>query len=89
MVSKDIYPFAPMTDGWKKGNFMESFDKIHTFCENFTELVSKMQWSWENPVILVSLQPSVTVAKGKLSFAKMTHGCKWYVSLCNQDWWLE
>ena len=29
---------------------------------------------------LASLQPSVTVAKGKISFATMSHGCKGYFS---------
>ena len=30
---------------------------------------------------LASLQPSVTVAKGKISFATMSHGCKGYFPL--------
>ena len=37
-----------------------------------------MPYSWKNPIRLASLQPSVTVEKGKISFATMTHGCKGY-----------
>ena len=33
-----------------------------------------MSFSWKNPMILATLQPSVTVAKGKISVATMTHG---------------
>ena len=31
MVAKDIFPFATITDSWKKINFMEYFNKIHIF----------------------------------------------------------
>ena len=44
-----------------------------------------MPYSWENPMKLASLQPSVTVAEGIISFATMTHGCEGYFSLCNRD----
>ena len=74
-----------MTDGCKKVNFMEFFNKIHIFSENFQEMASKMPYSWKNPMQLASLQPSVTVAKGKISFATMTHGCEGYFSLWNHD----
>ena len=42
MVAKDIFPIATMTDGYKKVNFMDFFNKIYIFCENLQELVSKM-----------------------------------------------
>ena len=74
-----------MTDGWKKVNFMEFFNKIHIFSENFQEMASKMPYSWENPIKLASLQPSVTVARKNIYFATMTHGCKGYFFLCNCD----
>ena len=48
---------------------MEIFNKISIFCENFLEVVSKMPYSWENPMKLASSKPSVMVAKGKISFA--------------------
>ena len=73
MVAKDIFPFKTMTDGCKKFNFMEFFNKIHIFCEILQEVV----------------QPSVTVAKEKypsqqwlmvamdiFPFATVTDGCK-------------
>ena len=85
MVAKDIFPFATMTDGWKKVNFMEFFDKIYIFVENFPNVVFKMPFSWENPMKLFSLQPTGMVAKGKISFATMTHGCERYFPLCNRD----
>ena len=40
-----------------------------------------MPYLWENPMKLDSLQPSVLVAKGKISFATLTHGCKSFFSL--------
>ena len=89
MVAKNIFPFAIVTDGCKKVNFMEFFNQINIFSENFLVRVSKMLYSWENPVKLASLQPSVTVAKGKISFATMIHGCEGYFSLCNHDWQLR
>ena len=76
MVAKDIFPFATTTDGCKKVNFMEFFNTIYIFSETFQNMVSKMPFSWENPMKLASLQPSGMVAKGKISFATMTHGCK-------------
>ena len=42
MVAKDIFPFATMTDGCKKVNFMEFFNKIYISCETFQKVVSKM-----------------------------------------------
>ena len=80
MVAKDIFPFATMIDGFKKVNIMEFFNKIHIFCEIFKEVVSKMPNSWENPMKVATSQPPVTVAKRKISFATMTHGCKGYFS---------
>ena len=50
------------------------------FCEHFLKVVSKMPYSWENSMKLAFLQPSVTIAKRKISFANMTHGCKGYFS---------
>ena len=77
MVEKDIFPFATMTDGCKKVNFKEFFNKIPIFCENILEVVSKMPYSWENPMKLASLQPSVTVATGKILFATVVIvGCE-------------
>ena len=35
MVAKDIFPFATMTDDYKKVNFMEFVNKVPLFCENF------------------------------------------------------
>ena len=39
-----------------------------------------MPYSWKNSIKLAYLQPSVTVAKGKISFTTMTHGCEGYFS---------
>ena len=85
MVAKDIFPFATMTDGCKKVNFMECFSKINIFGETFPNVVFKMPFSWENPMKLASSQPSGIVAKGNVSFATMTHGCKGYFPLFNRD----
>ena len=77
MVAKDIFPSATMTDGCKKFNFMEFFKKIYIFCETLQQKnVSKMPYSWENPVKLGSLQPLVTVAKDIFPFATVTESCK-------------
>ena len=35
MVAKDIFPFATITDSYKKDNFMEFFNQISFFCETF------------------------------------------------------
>ena len=40
-----------------------------------------MPYLWENPIKLASSQQSVTVAKGKIFFATMTHGRKDYFPL--------
>ena len=88
MVAKDISPFATMTDGCKKVNFIEFFNQIYICCVTFPEVVSKMPYSLENRMKLASLQPSVTVAKGKISFATMIHGREGYFSLCNRYLWL-
>ena len=74
-----------MTDGCKNIYFIEFFNKIHIFSENFPEMVSKMPYSCKKSQEIVSLQPSVTVAKGKISFATMTLGYKGYFSLFNHD----
>ena len=42
MVAKDIFPFVTMTEGRKKVNFMEFFNKIPIFYVNFLEVVSEM-----------------------------------------------
>ena len=81
MVAKGIFPFANMTESCKKVHFMESFNTIYIICETFQKLVSKMPYSWQNPITLASSQPSVKVAKGKIPFAIMTHGRKGYFSL--------
>ena len=47
VVAKDIFTFATMMDVCKKSNFMEFFDKILIFSENFHDLVSQMPYSWE------------------------------------------
>ena len=92
IVVKDIFPFAifaMMNDSYKKVTFIEVFNKILIFCKNFQEVVSKVPYSWNNSMKLASLQPSVTVAKRKISFATMTHGCEGYFSLRNRDWRLQ
>ena len=43
-----------------------------------------MPYSWETPMKLASLQPFVTVSKGKISFATMTHGCEGYFSFATK-----
>ena len=75
-VAKNIFPFATMTDGCKKVNLINFSIKFTCLMICFLEMVSKMTYSWKNPMKLSSLQPSATVAKGKQSFATMTHGCK-------------
>ena len=40
MVGQDIFPFATMTDACKKVNFMEMFNKVPVFGENFQDVVS-------------------------------------------------
>ena len=41
MVAKDIFSFATMTDGCKKVNFMEFFNKIHILGETFQSSAAK------------------------------------------------
>ena len=76
MVAKDIFTFATMTDGCKKVNLMEFFNKIYILGVTFPNLVSKMPFLWENPMKLASLQPSGMVAKDIFPFATVTDGCE-------------
>ena len=81
MVVKDIFSFSTMTDGYRKIDFMEYFKKIYIFCETFQKVESKKPYVMENSMKLAFSQPPVTVAKGKISFATVTHGFKRYFSL--------
>ena len=77
MVVKDIFPFATITDGFKKVTFMELFHKIQFFfVKNFQKVMPKMPFSWEKPMKIASSQPSVMVAKYIFRFAIVTDGCK-------------
>ena len=71
MVAKDFFPFATMTDGCKKVSFKEFLNKTLFFCEIFFEVVFKIPYSWENPMIIW-----LTVAKDIFSFATVTDGCE-------------
>ena len=75
MVAKDIFSFATVFDGCKEVNFIELSNLFNFLCEQFKEMVSKMSHSWENPMNVISLQPSVMVAKRKISIATMTDAC--------------
>ena len=76
MVVKGIFLFVTMTNGCKKGQFHDFFNEIYTFDETYQKVVSKMPYSWENPMKIASLKLSVMVAKRKISFATMTYGFK-------------
>ena len=71
------------------GRFPLCFSSIYIFFEFFWKVVSKMPFSWKNPMKLASLQASVTVAKGKISLATMTPACKGHFPQCNCDWQLQ
>ena len=76
MVAKDIFPFATVTDGCEEANFMgfsHEYGILDTTSKKFSQ---KMENLLKICMKLPFLQPSVMVAKGKLSFATMTHGCQ-------------
>ena len=74
MVAKDIFPFGNATDNFKEVFFKKFFNIFFFLVKLLKKLCPKC--SWENPIKLFSLQPSVTVSNGKIPFATMTHGCK-------------
>ena len=76
MIAKDIFPFITMDDSCKEMNFMVFFNEFISINKSSKELAPKMPYSWENALKFIPLQPSVTVARAKKSFAKVTHGCK-------------
>ena len=76
MVVTDTFPFATVTEGCKDLNFIEFSNKFTTLYETSKVMNSRMTYSWKNPMKITSLQPSVTIVKGKMSFATVTHGCR-------------
>ena len=68
-VAKNICGFATVTDGSEEVNFIE-------FSHEYGNLDTISSIYLENSMKFNSSQPSVMVAKGKISFATMTHGCK-------------
>ena len=64
MVLKDISPLQPRVTV-AKTLISWNFSIISKFWWTFQEVVPKVPYSWENPIKLASLQPSVTVAKEK------------------------
>ena len=87
MVAKDIFPFATVTDGCQEANFIgfsHDYGILNTTSKNF--FLQKMRILLKNSMKLTFLHPSVMVAKGKISFATLTHGCQaviidnfWYI----------
>ena len=76
MVAKDIFCFATVSDGCEEANFM-SFSHEYGILDTTSWKVSqKIEILLKNSEKFTFLQPSVMVAKGKLSFAAMTHWCK-------------
>ena len=76
MVAKDIFPFATVTDGCEEANFM-GFSHDYGILETTSKKKSqKMRILLKNSMKFTLLQPAVMVAKGKISFATMTHGCQ-------------
>ena len=68
MVAKDIFHFTTMTQGCKEKYFSDFSNEFNRIYRNFKEFLSKRPYSWENSKKFTSLQPSVTVAKAKISF---------------------
>ena len=76
MVAKDIFPFATVPDGFKEANFMRFSHENGILDTTFGKVSPKMLILLKNSMKSTTLQPSVTVAKKKISFAIMTHDCK-------------
>ena len=76
MVAKDNSPFANVTDGCKETNYMwfsHEYGVLDTTSKRFSR---KWKFYWKIQQNLPFFQPSVIVAKGKITFATMTHGCQ-------------
>ena len=43
------------------------------------------KFNGKKPIKFASLQPLVKVAKRKVSFATMSHGCEGYFLICNRE----
>ena len=68
-----LVPFGSVTDGCKEANFMQFSHGdviLHTV---FWKVSQKMLILLKNSIELTFLQPPIMVAKGKISFATMTH----------------
>ena len=74
MVAKDIFPFATMTDGCEEANFMGFSNENGILDTTSKKFSQKMGILLKIFMKLPFFQPSVMVAKGKLSSATMTHG---------------
>ena len=73
---KGYFCFSTASDGCKEANFM-SFSHEYGILDTTSWKVSQeMQILLKNSMTLNFLQPSVMVAKRKISFATMTDGCK-------------
>ena len=76
MVAKYIFPFAIVTDGCKEANYMGFSHEIGILNTIFFFRKKKMEILLKKSMKSTFLQPSVMVAKSKISFAAMIHGCK-------------
>ena len=71
-----VVPFATVTDGCKELNFNELFHECDNLESISLSVVICVLNLLENSMKFNSLLLSVTVAKGKQSFANVAHGCK-------------
>ena len=72
MVAKDFFPFATVTNGCKEAKIMEFSHKYDIFDTTSWKVSQTMLNIQKNSMKFIFLQPSVMVAKGKISFATMT-----------------
>ena len=76
MFAKDIFPFATVTVGCEVAYFMGFPHEYVLLDTTSMKFLQKMSILLTNSMKLTFLQLSVMVAKGKISFATMTHGCQ-------------
>ena len=76
MVAKEIFPFPTVTDGFEEANLVGFSHEYDIFDTTFLKFSQKKEVLLKSFLALTFLQPSVMVAKGKISFATMTHSCQ-------------
>ena len=75
MVAKDDFLFATVTDGFKEVKLVFFSHENCIFGHTFHKRIYNFFLFIGNSIRITSSQPPVTVAKGKISLAKMTHNC--------------